>query len=157
MKFKLQKEIFLKLIQTVQSAISTKTSLPILANILIEADKNELKLTATDLDMGISSKLNLQPEIQGAMTLPAKKLLDIIKELPDGQEISITAKKNNVFGWVRNLDDGKVETVIEGNAENVSAVVEWCHAGPANARVEDIEIKNEKFVGEFSKFDVLYK
>ncbi len=73
------------------------------------------------------------------------------------QALKITAKKNNVFGWVRNLDDGKVETIIEGDDENVSAVVEWCHAGPANARVEDIEIKNEKFVGEFSKFDVLYK
>ena len=40
---------------------------------------------------------------------------------------------------------------------DVSSMVEWCHAGSANARVEDIEIKNEKvYTGEFSKFDVLY-
>ncbi|MBA4453451.1 MAG: acylphosphatase, partial [Nitrosopumilaceae archaeon] len=35
-------------------------------------------------------------------------------------------------------------------------LVEWCHGGPANARVEDVDIRNEKFTNEFSKFDVLY-
>jgi len=65
-------------------------------------------------------------------------------------------KKNNVLGWVRNLKDGRVETIFEGDDVNVSNVVEWCHAGPANARVEDIEIINEKFIGEFSKFEVRY-
>ncbi len=72
------------------------------------------------------------------------------------QALKVMAKKNNVFGWVRNLRDGRVETVIEGEDVNVSHLVEWCHAGPANARVEDLEIRNEKFTGEFSKFDVLY-
>jgi len=72
------------------------------------------------------------------------------------QALKVSAKRNHLSGWVRNLDDGRVETVIEGEDENVSAVVEWCHGGPANARVEDIEIHNEKYVGEFSKFDVLY-
>ncbi len=72
------------------------------------------------------------------------------------QALKVMAKKNNVFGWVKNLNDGKVETILEGEDVDVSAIVEWCHAGPANARVEDIEIKNEKFKGEFSKFDVLY-
>lgn len=65
-------------------------------------------------------------------------------------------KKNHATGWVRNLKDGRVEAVIEGEDLDVSNVVEWCHAGPANARVEDVEIRNEKFKGEFAKFDVLY-
>ena len=72
------------------------------------------------------------------------------------QALKVMAKKNNVFGWVKNLNDGKVETILEGEDVDVSAIVEWCHAGPANARVEDIEIKNEKFKGEFLKYDVLY-
>lgn len=72
------------------------------------------------------------------------------------QALKVMAKKNNVFGWVKNLKDGRVETILEGEDIDVSHVIEWCHAGPANARVEDIEIRNEKFVGEFSKFDVLY-
>ena len=72
------------------------------------------------------------------------------------QALKVMAKKNNVFGWVKNLKDGRVETILEGEDIDVSHVIEWCHAGPANARVEDIEIRNEKFLGEFSKFDVLY-
>jgi acylphosphatase len=72
------------------------------------------------------------------------------------QALKVTAKKNNVNGWVRNLKDGRVEALLEGDDLDVSTLVEWCHAGSANARVEDIDIKNEKYSGEFSKFEVLY-
>ena len=72
------------------------------------------------------------------------------------QALKVTAKKNNVNGWVRNLKDGRVEALLEGDDVDVSTLVEWCHAGSANARVEDIDIKNEKYSGEFSKFEVLY-
>lgn len=72
------------------------------------------------------------------------------------QALKVMAKKKNVFGCVRNLKDGRVEAILEGEDINVSSLVEWCHAGPANARVEDVEIRNEKYKGEFSKFEVLY-
>ncbi len=72
------------------------------------------------------------------------------------QALKVMAKKNDVFGWVKNLKDGRVEAVLEGTEEKVSRLVEWSHGGPANARVEDVEIHNEKFSGEFSKFDVVY-
>ena len=72
------------------------------------------------------------------------------------QALKAKAKQNNVTGWVRNLKDGRVEAVFEGDDDNVSTLVEWSHAGPANAIVEDVEIRNEKFSGEFEKFDVLY-
>ncbi len=72
------------------------------------------------------------------------------------QALKVKAKQNNVLGWVKNLADGRVEAVMEGNEENLDVLVEWCHGGPANARVEDVEIRNEKFSNEFSKFDVLY-
>ena len=72
------------------------------------------------------------------------------------QALKVMAKKNNVFGWVKNLKDGRVEAVLEGEDEKVSRLIEWSHGGPANARVEDVEIINEKFTGEFTKFDVLY-
>lgn len=97
MKFNALKEDLLKTTQTVQNAISAKSSLPILSNILIEADKNNIRFTATDLDMGIISLLSIKPEIQGAITMPGKKFLDIIKELPDKSNVSITAKKNNMI------------------------------------------------------------
>ena len=61
-----------------------------------------------------------------------------------------------LFRSVRNLKDGRVEAVIEGEDLDVSNVVEWSHAGPANARVEDVEIRNEQHKGEFAKFEVSY-
>jgi len=72
------------------------------------------------------------------------------------QALKVKAKQSNVFGWVKNLADGRVEAVLEGDAENVNNLVEWCHRGPANARVEDVEIRTEKFTKEFSEFDVKY-
>ena len=72
------------------------------------------------------------------------------------QSLKVMAKKNDIFGWVKNLKDGRVEAVLEGDEEKVSRLVEWAHGGPANARVEDVEIRNEKYAAEFSKFDVLY-
>lgn len=72
------------------------------------------------------------------------------------QALKVKAKQNKVFGWVKNLIDGRVEAVLEGDEESVNILVEWCHGGPANARVEDVEIKNEKFAEEFSEFQVLY-
>jgi len=72
------------------------------------------------------------------------------------QAFKVVARKNNVFGWVRNLQDGRVEAVLEGDDDSISHVIEWCHAGPANARVDDVNIKDEDYTGEYSKFEVLY-
>ena len=72
------------------------------------------------------------------------------------QTLKAKAKQNDVYGWVKNLNDGRVEAILEGDTDNVAKLIEWAHGGPANAIVEDIEIQNEKFTGEFSKFDVAY-
>ena len=72
------------------------------------------------------------------------------------QALKVVAIKNDVFGWVRNLEDGRVEAVLEGEDEKVARLIEWSHGGPANARVEDVEIINESFTGEFTKFEVAY-
>ncbi|MCK4463698.1 MAG: DNA polymerase III subunit beta [Candidatus Omnitrophica bacterium] len=110
MQFETEKDAFLKVLQTVQNAISTKSTLPILSNLLMETMKNDIKITATDLDIGISSSLSVNPKMQGAVTIPAKKLLDIIKELPNNSVVSILLKKNNtVF-----IDCGKTHFKIVG-------------------------------------------
>ena len=72
------------------------------------------------------------------------------------QALKVKAKRYGVVGWVKNLKDGRVEAVLEGDEVKIARVVEWAHGGPANARVEDVEIHNETFTGGFSKFDVLY-
>jgi DNA polymerase-3 subunit beta len=94
MKIKILKENLLLGVQTVQNVVSGKVTLPILSNILLESSSGKLKLNATDLDIGISCELPVEIIEEGAITVPAKRFNDIIRELPDG-EILITAKKNN--------------------------------------------------------------
>ena len=72
------------------------------------------------------------------------------------QALKVIAKKNNVSGWVRNLKDRHVEAVLEGNVESVNLVIEWSRMGPANSRVDDVEVSIEEFKNEFSVFEVLY-
>ena len=67
-----------------------------------------------------------------------------------------TAEKNNVLGWVRNLPDNRVESVLEGNDSNVDAVIEWAHFGPAGAVVDELKISEEIFTGEFRAFEIHY-
>lgn len=67
-----------------------------------------------------------------------------------------TAEKNNVFGWVRNLPSDKVEAMLEGNSSNVDAVVEWAQFGPAGAVVKELQVTEEKYLGEFSDFQIHY-
>ena len=72
------------------------------------------------------------------------------------QALKVIAKKNNILGWVRNLADKRVEAILEGDSKSVKSVIEWIKIGPANSRVDDIEISNEEFKNEFSAFEVLY-
>lgn len=94
MKIKISKENLLIGIQAVQNVVSSKTTLPILSNILIEAKKDSLKLNATDLDIGISCEVPVEIIEEGAITIPAKRFGDIIRELPLG-DVIVSVKKNN--------------------------------------------------------------
>ena len=95
MEISIQKIDLVDGIQTVQNAVSQKSSLPILSNVLLEADKGTLKLTATDLDIGICATIPADVMQSGAITIPARKFFDIIKALPEESEITLSMKKNN--------------------------------------------------------------
>jgi len=72
------------------------------------------------------------------------------------QSTRVMAIKNNVNGWVHNLDDGRVEIIAEGETQNIDNLVTWCKTGPANSRVDEFELSNENYIGEFENFDVRY-
>ena len=57
-------------------------------------------------------------------------------------------------GWVRNLPDGRVEAVVEGTDEQVRQLIDWCKVGPPAARVDDVDVQHEGYVGEFRRFEV---
>ncbi|MFH1846109.1 MAG: DNA polymerase III subunit beta [Candidatus Omnitrophota bacterium] len=95
MNLNVSKESLIEGIQIVQNAVSLKSSLPILSNVLIDVTGGTMKMTATDLDIGISATISVECEQEGSITVPARKFFDIIRALPDGSEIAITLKKNN--------------------------------------------------------------
>jgi acylphosphatase len=66
------------------------------------------------------------------------------------------AKKLGVKGWVRNLSDGRVEAVFEGEEKSVKELIEFCRRGPPGARVTDVDIIWENYTGEFRNFEVRY-
>lgn len=65
------------------------------------------------------------------------------------------AQEHQVTGWVRNLPNGDVEAVFEGSETNVRKVLDWCSEGPVAARVEEVLIDWEDYLGEFEDFQVL--
>jgi acylphosphatase len=66
------------------------------------------------------------------------------------------AVRQNVTGWIRNLPDGRVEAVFEGEKENVGKMIEFCRRGPPWARVAKVEVHWENFTGEFESFKIKY-
>jgi len=62
------------------------------------------------------------------------------------------AKKNSVVGWVRNLPDGRVEALLNGNKIDVNNVVEWSKIGPENSRVDEVKIEYGENSREYSDF-----
>ncbi|MFH1507754.1 MAG: DNA polymerase III subunit beta [Candidatus Omnitrophota bacterium] len=96
MKFKTTKDVLLKGLDVIQNIISLKTTLPILSNVLIETCKDNLKLTATDLNIGIICAIPVNILEGGSITVPAKRFSGIIKELPE-DEVEINTKKNNII------------------------------------------------------------
>ncbi len=72
------------------------------------------------------------------------------------QKTKQMAENRGVGGWVRNLDDGRVEAVFEGEETDVHALMDFCRRGPSGAKVSDVEVAFEKFLGEFKNFKVTF-
>ena len=70
------------------------------------------------------------------------------------QNTKQAATRRGVTGWVRNLPDGRVEAIFEGYNVDVNEVIEWCHVGPAKAKVEDVDVRFEKYTGELANFTI---
>ncbi len=96
MEFKITKETFLKALQKVQGIVEKRNTMPILSNVLIEATPDTIFFTATDLEVGMKSSYPTTVVAEGKITVSAKKIYEIIKELSD-EEIIFSTKEND---WV---------------------------------------------------------
>ena len=62
----------------------------------------------------------------------------------------------SLTGWVRNMVDGRVEALFEGEDTNIDKMIAWCHIGPPAARVEEVLTAEEPYTGEFRDFNIKY-
>src|SRR5499425_14921 len=105
-KFELLREL-----TATQGVVERKTTIPILSNFLFEAGNDRLTITATDLDLSLRTSCAAKVKREGACTIPARKLYDYVKLLPDG-DISIKLLENH---WV-NIRSGRSNTKMVGMA-----------------------------------------
>lgn len=93
MNFTIEKDVFLKGLGRIQGIVEKRNTIPVLANVLLEGGDGELLVTATDLEVGMRSAYPANVGKPGRITVSAKKLYEIIKELPD-REVAFSAKDN---------------------------------------------------------------
>lgn len=94
MRFSIQKEKILEELQLLQGVVEKRTTMPILANILIEAKQGQLELIGTDLELGLKTSIVAEVEEEGALTISGKRIFEIIKLLPDGETVFFNEKKD---------------------------------------------------------------
>ncbi|WP_163847803.1 DNA polymerase III subunit beta [Pseudooceanicola aestuarii] len=90
MKFSIERSALLKAVSQAQSVVERRNTIPILANVLIEAEGNEVQFRATDLDIEVVDKAAAMVERAGATTVSAVTLHEIVRKLPDGAQVSLT-------------------------------------------------------------------
>src|SRR5207249_1431836 len=95
MELVVRKNDLLRELQLFQVIVERKNTIPILANVLMDASEGEVRFLATDLEVGLRSKCAAAVTKAGSLTLPAKKLYEIVKALPD-TDIRISQDKSGV-------------------------------------------------------------
>ena len=96
MQFFIDRDTLLKPLQMVSGAIERRHTLPILSNVLLDVSMDQLSLTGTDLEIELVAAVPLtQVQSTGRVTIPAKKLLDICRSLPEGSPLHIAVQGDN--------------------------------------------------------------
>jgi DNA polymerase-3 subunit beta len=135
-----------------QSVVERKTTIPILSNFLFEAADDTLTITATDLDQGVRTSCAAKVKKPGACTIPARKLYDYIKLLPEG-EISIKLMDNH---WVQ-IRAGRSNTKMVGMARaNFPQVPEFPTTGAFKLSVASLENMISKTIFAISNEESRY-
>src|SRR6201987_6000776 len=118
MEFSVKKFDLLEELQLTQGVVERKTTIPILSNLLCEAKGNRLTITATDLELSVRTSGEAKVKKEGAGTIPAKKLLELVRLLPEG-EIKFKLLDNH---WVEIVSDKKKYKLVGMAKENFPAL-----------------------------------
>src|SRR6202048_3038682 len=123
MEFSVTKYALWNELSTTQGVVEGKTTIPNLSNLLVEVKGSQLTLTATDLELSIRTSCEAKVKKEGAGTIPAKKLLELVRLLPEG-EIRFKLLENH---WVQILADRKTYKMVGMAKDNFPAIPEFPH------------------------------
>jgi DNA polymerase-3 subunit beta len=123
MEFSVIKSALLNELSTTQGVVERKTTIPILSNLLVEAKGNRITITATDLELSVRTSCEAKIKKEGAGTIPAKKLLELVRLLPEG-EIRFRLLENH---WVEIVSDKKKYKLVGMAKENFPALPAMPH------------------------------
>ncbi len=118
MEFSVTKSVLLNELSITQGVVERKTTIPILSNLLVEAQGSRLTITATDLELSIRTSCEAKIKKEGAGTIPAKKLIELVRLLPEG-EIRFKLLENH---WVEIVSDRKKYKLVGMAKENFPAL-----------------------------------
>src|SRR5215467_8749779 len=123
MEFSVTKSALLNELSMTQGVVERKTTIPILSNLLVEAKGSQLAITATDLELSIRTSCEAKIKKEGAGTIPAKILLELVRLLPEG-EIKVKLLENH---WVEITSDRRTYKMVGMAKDNFPAVPEFPH------------------------------
>src|ERR1700745_963032 len=123
MEFSVSKSALLNELTTTQGVVERKTTIPILSNLLVEAREGRVTITATDLELSVRTSCEARVKKEGAGTIPAKKLLELVRLLPEG-EIKFKLLDNH---WVEIVSDRKKYKLVGMAKENFPALPTMPH------------------------------
>jgi len=124
MEFSVKKFDLLEELALTQGVVERKTTIPILSNLLCEAKGNRLTITATDLELSIRTSCEAKIKKDGAGTIPAKKLLELVRLLPE-EEIRFKLLENH---WIQITSDRKSYKLVGMSKDNFPALPSFPHA-----------------------------
>ncbi|GAB3100888.1 DNA polymerase III subunit beta [Lysobacter terrae] len=96
MRFSLQREVFLKPLAQVVNVVERRQTLPVLANLLVQVKSGQLSLTGTDLEVEMVSRIGVDDAQDGETTIPARKLFEIVRALPDGSKVTVSQTADKI-------------------------------------------------------------
>src|SRR5256885_6458981 len=123
MEFSVTKSALLNELNTTQGVVERKTTIPILSNLLVEAKGSRVTITATDLELSIRTSCEAKIKKEGAGTVPAKKLLELVRLLPEG-EIRFRLLENH---WVQITSDRRNYKMVGMAQDNFPAIPVFPH------------------------------
>ena len=138
MEFSAQKTDLLRELDLVQGVVERKATIPILSNLLLETSDSSLRISATDLELGIRCSCPAKVKNEGSGTVPAKRLLDIVRSLPDA-EVKLKILENHWVQLTCERSSFKLVGMAKDNFPALPSVPKQLAAIPANVSVALID------------------